>query len=169
MQSNPCQQSADLPRGPQCLGHGPSLVGEGNSLNAKTIKQGVPLRSPAAWNKVVLHLCREGDVLHPLLCGTGTAQKRTPHRRLDPKIARKLDDPHKLLRETEICNRKSSSNLAPRESLLIEIPSCNFPILRAAQLRAPCGGTGNSIAIPSGGELDGDSPGGRHEGPVLCP
>ena len=40
------------------------MVGERSSLNAEQIKQGVPLRSLASWNNVVLHPCREGDVLH---------------------------------------------------------------------------------------------------------
>ena len=55
------QQSADLSWGPQCLGRGPVPDWRRkNSLDARHIKQGVPPRSLAAWNKVVLHLCWEG-------------------------------------------------------------------------------------------------------------
>ena len=58
---NSLQQSADLSLGPECLGRGPVPDWRRkNSLDARHIKQGVPPRSLAAWNKVVLHLCWEG-------------------------------------------------------------------------------------------------------------
>ena len=51
-----CTPSADLPSGPGCLGRGPWLATEIRSTH-KVIDKNSPLRSLAAGNKVVLHLC----------------------------------------------------------------------------------------------------------------
>ena len=42
---NSLQQGADLPPRPEGLGRGPFLVAEKNSLDARPIKQCIPLRS----------------------------------------------------------------------------------------------------------------------------
>ena len=58
-QSIPCKQSADLPKGLQCLGGGPLwLAKEILSMQKDKFNKVWP-----AWNTVVLHPCREGDVL----------------------------------------------------------------------------------------------------------
>ena len=55
LQSTPCNKALTCPEGLECFGLGSSLFCEGkNSLDARQIKQCVPLRSVAAWSKVGL-------------------------------------------------------------------------------------------------------------------